>query len=102
MNGQLVSGGYFRTLQVIPQYGRLLDESDVQNAAPVAVVSDAFWRRALNSSDVAVGQTVVLNGISVTIVGVAERQFVGMWTDSEADVWLPLNLQQAIGYQNNS
>jgi predicted permease len=102
INGQLVSGGYFRTLQVVPQHGRLLEEDDVRTAAPVAVVSDGFWRRALNSSTAAVGQTLVLNGVSVTIVGVAERQFVGMWTDAEADVWLPLTLQQTVGYQNNS
>jgi len=101
INGQLVSGGYFKTLQVLPQYGRLLDEDDVRNAAQVAVISDAFWRRSLNSST-AVGQKLVLNGLSITIVGVAEQQFVGMWTDSEADVWLPLTLQQALGYKNNS
>jgi predicted permease len=102
INGQLVSGGYFRTLQVLPQQGRVLDESDLGDAAPAAVVSDRYWRRALNSSSSAVGQKLVLNGVSVTIVGVAERQFVGMWSDSEADLWLPLTLQAALGYQNNS
>ncbi len=102
INGQLVSGGYFRTLQVLPQNGRLLDENDVRTAAPVAVVSDRFWRRVLNSSPAAVGQALILNNLSVTIVGVAERQFAGIWTDSEADVWLPLTLQEPIGYQNNS
>jgi predicted permease len=102
ISGQLVSAGYFRTLQVLPQQGRLIGDDDVQNAAPVAVISDKYWRRALNSSAAAVGQTLVLNGVSVTIIGVAERQFVGMWTDSEADLWLPLTVQDAIGYQNNS
>ena len=102
INGQLVSGGYFRALQVLPQHGRLLGDDDIRNAAPVAVISDRFWRRVLNSSTAAVGQTVVLNELSVTIVGIAEQQFAGMWTTSEADVWLPLTLQQVIGYQNNS
>ena len=102
INGQLVSGGYFRTLQVLSQQGRLLDESDVRNAAPVAVVSDRYWRRGLNSSSSAVGQKLVLNDVTVTIIGVAERQFVGMWSDSEADLWLPVTLQPTLGYQNNS
>src|SRR5262245_36276780 len=101
INGQLVSGGYFQTLQVQPRRGRLLDDNDVRNAAPVAVISDAFWRRTLNSST-AIGERLILNGINITIVGVAEPQFVGMWTDSEADVWLPLTLQQTLEYQNNS
>jgi predicted permease len=102
ISGQLVSGGYFQTLRVLAERGRLVDEDDLRKAAPVAVISDAFWRRAMNSSEDAIGQTLVLNGLNVTIIGVAERQFAGMWTDSEADVWLPLTLQQAIGYQNNS
>src|SRR5262249_26507433 len=102
INGQLVSGGYFQTLQVVPQLGWLLDEDDIRNEAPVAVISDRFWRRSLNSSTAAVGPTLVLNGLSLTVVGIAEPQFVGMWTDSDADVWLPLTLQPAIGYQNNS
>jgi predicted permease len=48
------------------------------------------------------GRPLVLNGLSLAIVGVAEPGFTGLWTDSEADVWLPLSLQQQIGYQNNS
>src|SRR5262249_32218165 len=83
ISGQLVSGGYFRTLQVLPQQGRLLDEDDVRTASPVAVISDKYWRSVLNSSASAIGQRLVLNDVNITIVGVAERQFVGMWTDSE-------------------
>src|SRR5262245_10282536 len=69
VSGQLVSDGYFQTLQVLPQRGRLLDQNDIQNAAPVAVISDRFWRRALNSSTAAIGQTLVLNNVSLTIIG---------------------------------
>jgi predicted permease len=102
ITGQLVSGGYFKTLQALAERGRLIDESDVHGAAAVAVISDNFWRRGLNSSEDAIGRPLVLNGLSVAIVGVAEQGFSGLWTDSEADVWLPLSLQQQIGYQNNS
>jgi predicted permease len=102
ITGQLVSGGFFTTLQSLAERGRLIDEADVRRADPVVVISHNFWKRALNSSEDAIGRTLVLNGLSVAIVGVAEPGFTGLWTDSEADVWLPLSLQQQIGYQNNS
>jgi predicted permease len=102
VSGQLVTGGFFQTLRVLARRGRLLDPADVDKAAPVAVISDGYWRRAMNSSEDAVGRALVLNNFAVTIVGVAEQKFAGMWTDSEADVWLPLTLQPMIGYQNNS
>jgi predicted permease len=102
VRGQLVSGQYFQTMRVLAQRGRLLDQADVDKVTPAAVISDGYWRRAMNASEDAVGRTLVVNNFTVTIVGVAEQKFAGMWTDSEADVWLPLTLQAAIGYQNNS
>jgi predicted permease len=102
VNGQLVSGAYFATLDVLATHGRLLGETDVRAAAPVAVVSDAFWRRRMNASASAIGQTLVLDDVSVTVVGIAEPGFVGIWTDSEAELWMPLTLQPVLGYQNNS
>src|SRR5262245_6680445 len=75
INGQLVSGGYFRTFEVLPQQGRLLDEEDIRTAAPVVVISDAFRRRAFSSSSSALGGSVTVNGLSVTIVGVVQPEF---------------------------
>ena len=69
---------------------------------PVTVISDAFWKSALGGVDAAVGQTVVVNGVSVTVIGIAPPGFVGIWTDVEPDVWLPLTLQTALGYLTNA
>jgi putative ABC transport system permease protein len=101
---QLVSGGYFDTLRVQAARGRTIAADDVRidRPAPVAVVSDGFWRRTLGGSDRALGQTITVNGLPITIVGIAPRGFVGMWTDAEADVWLPLTLQLPLHYINNS
>ena len=84
--------------------GRLLTPDDVRvdRVSPVAVISDSFWTRELGGTDAAIGQTLVVNGVAVTIVGVAPPGFFGMWTDSEADLWLPLTLQPALHYDNNS
>jgi len=97
----LVSGRYFETLGVSAARGRLLTSTDVDTASPVAVVSDGYWRRLLGADDTAIGQSLVVNGVNVIVVGVSRPGFAGVWTDSEAEVWLPLTLQPVLHYQNN-
>jgi putative ABC transport system permease protein len=101
---QLASGEFFSTLGVSAQRGRLLAPDDVrmEQTAPVAVISDGFWKRMFGGADDAIGQTLVVNGVTVAVVGVAPPRFVGLWTDLEADIWLPVTLQLALRYVSNS
>ena len=103
VRAQLVSGRYFSTLGVAAARGRLLtaDDTRVDRPAPAAVASDGFWKRMLGATDAAIGQTIAVNGVEVTVIGVTPPGFVGMWTDAEADLWLPLPLQRALHYENN-
>src|SRR5260370_9384328 len=50
--GQLVSGGYFNTLGLSPQVGRLLTAEDNRDLGghPVAVISHGFWERRFAAS----------------------------------------------------
>jgi predicted permease len=100
---QLVSGGYFKTLRTPIVAGRPLAEDDarVDRPKPVAVVSDRFAARLLGGAARAVGQTLIVNELPITIVGVAASGFAGTWTDTPADLWLPLPLQPDLGYQSN-
>jgi predicted permease len=102
LKAQLVSGEYFATLRVSAARGRVLTSHDVDAAAPVAVVSQSYWKRLLGGNDAAIGQTLAINGVSVSVVGITPPGFFGIWTDSEADVWLPLTLQPTLRYSNNS
>jgi putative ABC transport system permease protein len=102
LRAQLVSGGYFSTVRVPAARGRILAPADVDAAAPVAVVSDGYWRRRLGADENAVGRTIVVNGVSVTVAGVTPPGFSGIWADADADIWLPLTLQPALHYENNS
>src|SRR5688572_30955762 len=43
-NAEAVEGGYFATLGVTAQLGRLIQPSDDAAAARVAVISDEMWR----------------------------------------------------------
>lgn len=101
LRAQLVSGNYFSTLRVPAARGRILVTADVDTAAPVAVVSDGYWRPRLGADDGAVGRTIVVNGVSVTVAGITAPGFFGICADTDADIWLPLTLQAALHYENN-
>ena len=89
--GHLVSPEYFSTLGVTPAAGRFFRaDTEKPGMAPVVVVSDRFWRSYLNSDPRAVGRVVRLNGQLATIVGIAPRDFLGMWPWNPADLFVPL------------
>ena len=102
---QLVSGEYFELLRQRPQRGRLLTESDnvTIGAHPVAVISDAYWRRQLSASETAVGSNLAINGHAFTVIGIAEPQFFGTTlTLRSLDVWIPLVMQPIVRYAQNA
>jgi putative ABC transport system permease protein len=75
--GQVVTGGFFATLGVLPRLGRLIDEGDAApGAARTIVISESFWRRAFGGAPNVLGATVSLNDLSYKIVGVLPHSFV--------------------------
>jgi len=96
INVQLVSGEYFQTLEIQAPLGRTPDPEN-----PVALISDAFWRRRFGSSSEVVGRTLTLNGTRFTIVGVGTRSFSGVWLEAPTDIWIPLAMQSNVGYAQN-
>jgi predicted permease len=92
INGTVVSGNFFSLLGARATHGRLISASDdSRSAQPVAVLSDELWRARFNSDPNAVGASIRLNGVPFTVVGVAERGFVGATFDATTDIWLPLS-----------
>jgi predicted permease len=88
---------YFSLLGVRPAFGRLFtaEEERLDVAPPVAIVSQPFWARRFGGSPAdAIGQTIVLDKLRFTIVGVAPRDFTGVDLDA-ADVWVPLGTTSA-------
>ena len=91
VNGQFVSGDFFRTMGLKAAAGRLFQPSDdTAGAAPVAVLNYGYWQSAFGGSQGAIGRTIELNKIAFTIIGVAEQRFTGLAPGSEYQVWLPL------------
>src|SRR5262245_51686360 len=71
--GSLVSGNYFDVLGIQAQLGRTISPTDDQipTGAQVAVISSALWRRQFNSDTNVIGKSLVLNGHTFTLIGVA-------------------------------
>jgi len=93
--GRLVSGNYFSVLGVKASFGRVLSAEDEHLAStPVAVLSYDYWKQQHHGSPAVVGRIMNMNGVFVTVVGVAPAEFFGESVESQlADVWLPLTLQ---------
>jgi predicted permease len=102
--GQIVSGNYFAVAGVSPALGRffLPDEDRTPGAHPVAVISDALWRRRFGADPAVLGKSVSLNGLVYTIVGVTPQTFVGTLRGTVNDVYVPMMMQaQAQPGRNN-
>ena len=94
--GQLVSGAYFATLGVRAALGRTIEPDDEARAVPVAVLHHAYWQRAFGADPAVVGRTIVLNGVAVTVIGVAEAGFTRLTPGNVFDMWLPLSLRRRL------
>jgi predicted permease len=94
----VVSGNYFSVLGVKPFAGRLLrPEDDREGAAPVAVISHAIWQSKFHGDPSIVGETVMLIGQPVTIIGITAEGFLGdRNTADPAGVWLTLAQEPAL------
>jgi putative ABC transport system permease protein len=87
--GEMVSGGYFDLLGVRPVQGRgLTARDDEPGAAPVVVLSDAFWQRAFGADPQILGRAITVNGELSTVVGVMPPGFGGI-VDNPL-LWAPI------------
>jgi hypothetical protein len=98
---RLVSGNYFEVLGVNAALGRTIASfDDSASAAPVSVVSFRYWKDTLNGDPSSVGSTVDLNGVPVTIVGVAAPGFYGDRLQPDPpSFWLPISADRQLNPQ---
>lgn len=99
---QLVDGNWFSLLGVGTRVGRPIGPTDARPGAPaVAVLSDSYWARRFGSDPALIGETLEVNGIPVTVIGVAEQDFRGVVVGESPDFWLPLTLQHELRHHGN-
>jgi predicted permease len=91
-SAEYVTGGYFRGLEVSPAAGRLIDfEDDRPGAAPVAVISFATSQNRFGGPPNAIGQSILVDNIPFTVIGVAPLEFFGVDPAVAPDLYLPLH-----------
>lgn len=86
-----VSDNYFNVLGARMALGRIFspDEAKAPGAAPVIVLSHAFWHRHFLSDPNVIGSTLLLDKHVVTVIGVAAWGFSGQESLPPAG-WLPI------------
>jgi len=90
--GQTLSPSLFRALGVKPLIGRTFtdEEDQVDNVAPVVVISHGMWQRRFAGDPAIVGKTLALNRAKPTVIGVMPPNFT--FFGDQVEFFLPLCL----------
>jgi predicted permease len=89
--GHSLSGDCYEILGVRPAIGRLFTrEDDIPNGPRVVVLSYAFWQRQFGGDPNVIGQSICIEGVPFTIIGVTEPRFQGFLLGFPPSVSFPI------------
>jgi predicted permease len=89
VDSEFVDGNYFSLLGVKPSVGRLIDPQDDRPAATsVAILSWPYWKAQFGFDPAVIGRQITIQDVPVTIVGVAPKDFFGIFAEYRTQVWL--------------
>jgi predicted permease len=97
---EMVSASYFAALGIETVIGRtfLPQEDSIVGTHPVTVLGQELWRSRFGSDPRMVGRGLVVNGIHLTVVGVAPAGFRGL--TGEAEMWIPDSMAPPVYFAN--
>ncbi|NVI99740.1 ABC transporter permease [Myxococcus sp. AM009] len=86
-----ITPNFFSVLGVHPAQGRDFREEDAPPGGDTSavLVSHGYWQRALGGAPDVVGQALLLNGRSHTVVGVLPESFSFPEFSEDTDLWVP-------------
>jgi predicted permease len=90
LEGTRVAGNFFELVGTRAALGRTLQPQDAINPRTV-VLTDRVWNRRFARDPRVVGQSIALNGVAYTVVGVLPRTFVFPFRQADVAVSLPLD-----------
>ncbi|MFC1761146.1 ADOP family duplicated permease [Planctomycetota bacterium] len=92
--GAYVSSNFFDTLGVSPAHGRGFNAEEEQPGqhTPVVILSHRFWQSLGGDSQI-IGQTVSVDDIPVTVIGIMAASFVSASQATNQQIWLPLGMK---------
>lgn len=86
-----VTGQFFSVLGLLPLRGRtFLIEEDQPGRNHVAILSYGLWQRRFGGDNDIVGKSLILDGVSHTVVGVMPADF--QFPSAEIQIWTPMAL----------
>jgi len=94
VTGDFVSENFFSTLGANAALGHTFSSAEDHSLdkESIVVLSNRFWQKRFAGDPGIVGRTLLLNGKSFTVIGVAEREFVGLRREMP-DIWLPIAMR---------
>ena len=93
LNGVRVTENFFRALGVQPLFGRVFNpDEDKPGGANVAVLTHTFWQKRFGGDKSILGQSITLNGVPFTIIGVMSPSLKFPFIQSQ--VFLPRVFEQ--------
>jgi predicted permease len=94
IHGGTVSANYFQLLGVKPEIGTFFAPNANDRAygsMDAIVLSDGLWRDRFNADPSVAGRVVSINKHAFTVVGVAPRDFAGIYGGLAEEAWVPLS-----------
>ena len=89
-----VTSECFNAFGIAPIMGRGLTEADAPilgAGAHVAVISHRLWTATYHSDPSVLGQSMLVNNVPVTIIGVLPKGFTGLEIDTGVDIFTPFD-----------
>jgi len=104
VDGMYVTGSYFGVLGLAPALGRLIQPADDEPVGThfVAVLSHDFWQNRFGGDRSVIGKSVVVNGRSLNVVGVAPAGFRGTTLGAEPDLFVPVSVRWPMSALTNT
>src|SRR5262245_57321591 len=96
VRGLVISGSYFPVLRLNPALGRLfspVDDGTIDEPHAV-VLSFGYWRRRFAENPGVLNRTLTINGQSMTIVGVAPKDFAGTTVGYVPQIFVPMTMMR--------
>jgi len=97
LDGQRVSGDYFRVLGMSPMLGRNFTSADDRTNGPrVVILSNSLWHSRFSADPRIVGRSVKLNDDDYVVIGVMPAKFENVLAPS-VQIWAPLQYNTVFG-----
>ena len=95
---EVVSPNYFALAGVGPAIGELPKPGDGEGkgTAPTVVLAYRYWQDRFAGNPSIVGQPILLNGQSFTVLGVAPRSFTGLSWAMAVSAWVPAGAMDSL------